>query len=94
MGKSSYFAGTLILILGLLLVITWIGTGMAIEYIDSELETNCDSATGQIGQATGWDNNQCQDGRDTREIIATLQMPILILGIGSLGCGGIIISRN
>jgi|TARA_B100001113_G_scaffold289090_1_gene245010 hypothetical protein len=94
MGKASTFAGSLTLIIGLLFVIGWIGAGMAIEYIDSELEENCDSTTGQIGQVTGWDDNQCQDGRDTRKTIASLQAPMLYLGIGLLVCGGVIISRS
>ena len=40
---------------------------MGIDYIDNQLEENCDSTSGQIGQITGWDEGQCQDGRDSRD---------------------------
>ena len=41
---------------------------MGIDYIDNQLEENCDSTSGQIGQITGWDEGQCQDGRDSRDL--------------------------
>ena len=64
MGKAGRIAGTLSLIVGVLFLIGWFGAGMGIDYIDNQLEENCDSTSGQIGQLTGWDEGQCQDGRD------------------------------
>ena len=61
MGKAGRIAGTLSLIVGVLFLIGWFGAGMGIDYIDNQLEENCDSTSGQIGQLTGWDEGQCQD---------------------------------
>ena len=62
MGKVGTFGGTLFLILGVLFLIGWFGAGMGIDYIDNQLEENCDSTSGQnwtnyrLGRGTvsGW----------------------------------------
>ena len=80
MGKVGTFGGTLFLILGVLFLIGWFGAGMGIDYIDNQLEENCDSTSGQIGQITGWDEGQCQDGRDSRDLLSSLQYSLLLGG--------------
>ena len=75
MGKAGTFGGALSLIIGGLFLIGWFGAAMVVDYIDNELEENCDSTSGQIGQITGWDEGQCQDGRDSRDFVSSLQTP-------------------
>ena len=94
MAKLGTFGGTLSLIIGFLAVLGWIGAGMMVDYIDSELEENCDSTTGQIGQITGWDDGECENGRDTRATVASLQTPLLSLGVILVGAGGLLIFRS
>ena len=80
MGKVRTFGGTLFVILGVLFLIGWFGAGMGVDYIDNQLEENCDSTSGQIGQITGWDEGQCQDGRDTRDLLSSLQYSLQLGG--------------
>ncbi len=80
MGKAGKIPGALSLILGVLFVIGWFGAVMGVDYIDNQLEENCDSTSGQIGQITGWDEGQCQDGRDTRDLLSSLQYSLLLGG--------------
>jgi len=80
MGTAGKISGTLSLILGVLFLIGWFGAGIGVDYIDNQLEENCDSTIGQIGQITGWDEGQCQDGRDTRDLLSSLQYPLLLGG--------------
>ncbi len=94
MGKAGTFGGTLTLVIGAAFLLGWLGAGMAVDYIDGELEENCDSTTGQIGQITGWDEGQCQDGRDSRDTLTALQMPLLIIGVALVGGGGFLLLRS
>ena len=94
MGKAGTFGGTLSLVIGALLIIGWIGVGMIVDYIDNELEENCDSTAGQIGQITGWDEGQCQDGRDTKDLVSSLQMPLLGFGAILVVFGGVLFFRS
>ena len=94
MGKAGTFGGTLSLVIGALLIIGWIGAGMVVDYIDNELEENCDSTAGQIGQITGWDEGQCQDGRDTKDLVSSLQMPLLGFGAILVVFGGVLFFRS
>ena len=94
MGKAGTFGGTLSLVIGALLIIGWIGVGMIVDYIDNELEENCDSTAGQIGQITGWDEGQCQDGRDTKDLVSSLQMPLLGVGAILVVFGGVLFARS
>ena len=80
MGKAGKISGTLSLIVGVLFLIGWFGAGMGVDYIDNQLEEKCDSTSGQIGQITGWDEGQCQDGRDSRDLLSSLQYPLLLGG--------------
>jgi len=94
MGKAGTFGGTLSLVIGALLIIGWIGAGMVVDYIDNELEENCNSTAGQIGQITGWDEGQCQDGRDTKDLVSSLQMPLLGVGAILVVFGGVLFARS
>ncbi len=94
MGKVGTFGGTLSLVIGALLIIGWIGAGMVVDYIDNELEENCDSTAGQIGQITGWDEGQCQDGRDTKDLVSSLQIPLLGFGAILVVFGGVLFFRS
>ena len=80
MGKAGKISGAISLILGVLFVIGWFGAVMGVDHIDNQLEENCDSTSGQIGQITGWDEGQCQDGRDTRDLLSSLQYSLLLGG--------------
>ena len=87
MGKAGTIGGTLSLIVGVLFLIGWFGAGMGIDYIDNQLEENCDSTSGQIGQITGWDEGQCQDGRDSRDLLSSLQYSLLLGGAALCSTG-------
>ena len=63
MGKAGKISGAVSLIFGFLFLIGWFGVGIGVDYIDNQLEENCNSTSGQIGQITGWDEGQCQDGK-------------------------------
>ena len=93
MGKAGRIAGTLSLIVGVLFLIGWFGAGMGIDYIDNQLEENCDSTSGQIGQITGWDEGQCQDGRDSRDLLSSLQYPLLLGGVALSSTGVFVLVR-
>ena len=93
MGKAGKISGTLSLIVGVLFLIGWFGAGMGIDYIDNQLEENCDSTSGQIGQITGWDEGQCQDGRDSRDLLSSLQYSLLLGGFALSSTGVFILVR-
>ena len=80
MGKAGKISGTISLILGVLFFIGWFGAGIGVDYIDNQLDEKCDSTSGQIGQFTGWDEGQCEDGRDSRDFLSSLQYPLLLGG--------------
>ena len=80
MSKWGKISGTLSLIVGVLFLIGWAGAGMGVDYIDNQLEENCDSTSGQIGQVTGLDEGQCQDGRGLRDLLSSLQYSLLLGG--------------
>ena len=93
MGKAGKISGTLSLILGVLFLIGWFGAGMGVDYIDNQLEENCDSTSGQIGQITGWDEGQCQDGRDSRDLLSSLQYSLLLGGAALCSTGVFMLVR-
>ena len=94
MSKFGAFGGVIFLIVGIVAGIGFLVTGAVVDYIDSELEANCDSTSGQIGQITGIDEGQCQDGRNTREMVISLQTPLLIFGGLMSISGGLIIFKS
>lgn len=94
MSKFGAFGGVIFLIVGIVAGIGFLVTGAVVDYIDSELEANCDSTSGQFGQITGIDEGQCQDGRNTREMVISLQTPLLIFGGLMSISGGLIIFKS
>jgi len=94
MGKAGKISGTISLILGVLFLIGWFGAGIGVDYIDNQLEENCDSTSGQIGQITGWDEGQCQDGRDTRNLLSSLQYSLLLGGAALCAAGVWMLARH
>ena len=75
------FVGTLGIILSAACIVGFFVAGFAIDYIDERIEDDCDSTTGQVGQAIGADEGQCDEGSATRDILALIRIPILVLGI-------------
>ena len=75
------FAGTLGIILSAVCIVGFFVAGFAIDYIDERLEDDCDSTTGQVGQFVGADEGQCDEGSATRDLLALIKIPILVLGI-------------
>ncbi len=67
---------------------------MAVDRIDNQLEENCDSTSGQIGQITGWDGGKCQDGRDTRDLLSSLQYSLLLGGAALCIAGAWMLVRH
>ena len=93
MGKAGKISGTISLFLGVLFLIGWVGAVMGVDYIDNQLEENCDSTSGQIGQITGWDEGQCQDGRDSRDLLSSLQYSLLLGGAALCSTGVFMLVR-
>jgi hypothetical protein len=81
------FAGSLGFILSAVCILGFFVAGFAIDYIDERIEEDCDSTTGQVGQMVGADEGQCDEGSATRDLLAVIKFPILVLGIafGVLG---------
>ena len=75
------FEGTLGIILSAVCIVGFFVAGFAIDYIDERIDEDCDSTTGQIGQAGGLDDGQCDEGSATRDLLALIRIPILVLGI-------------
>ena len=94
MGKFSNFGGALFFLIGILAFAGFILSGAVIKYIDTELEENCDSAIGQIGQITGIDEGKCEDGRNKRDMVIGLRTPLLVFGGLMTLSGGVLIFKN
>ncbi len=62
-------------------ILGFLVSGFAIEYIDGELEKECEGAKGSIVQGTGLDEGKCDEGSATRDLLAVIQYPLLIAGI-------------
>jgi hypothetical protein len=75
------FAGSLGFILCAVCIVGFFVAGFAIDYIDQRIEDDCDSTTGEIAQITGADEGQCDEGSTTRDLLAAIKMPLLVLGI-------------
>ena len=83
----AIFAGSLGFILCAVCILGFFVAGFAIDYIDERIEEDCEGVKGSIVQGTGLDEGQCDEGSTTRDLLAVIQYPILILGIafGILG---------
>ena len=75
------FAGTLGIILSAVCIVGFFVAGFAIDYIDERIEEDCDSITGEAAQFIGADEGQCDEGSMTRDLLALIRIPILVLGI-------------
>ena len=49
---------------------------------------------GTVGQIIGADEGQCQDARDSRNLIKSIQIPILSIGVISGVFGGLLIFKD
>ena len=78
---ARILAGTLGFVLCAVGILGFLISGFAIDYIDERIEEDCDSTTGQLGQAVGADEGQCDEGSTTRDMLAMIQYPLLIGGI-------------
>ena len=75
------FAGTLGIILSAVCIVGFFVAGFAIDYIDERIAEDCDSTTGQVAQFVDADEGQCDEGSATRDLLALIRIPILVLGI-------------
>ena len=84
MNKLGLFSTVLgvIMLISLLIMISLVG------YIDERIQNECDSDIGTIGQLTGLDEGECQNGRNWSELLSSLQLPSLLAGIFFLSIGG------
>ena len=86
--------GIICFMLGILGFISFLISISIVSYIDDRIAEDCDTELGTIGQITGIDEGQCQDGRDRKSQIESIQIPILsisaLLGLG----GGMMIFRD
>jgi|TARA_B110000263_G_scaffold31671_1_gene23983 hypothetical protein len=98
--EERYFArdmsrvGVISFALGVIGFISFLISISIIGYIDDRIEEECDTEAGTIGQIIGADEGQCQDARDWRNVISSLQIPML--GVGALlgFSGGMLIVRD
>ena len=77
-------AGTLGFVLCAVGILGFLVAGFAIDYIDGELEKECEGTKGSIVQGTGLDEGQCDEGSSIRDLLVVIQYPLLIAGIA---CG-------
>lgn len=77
-------AGTLGFILCAVGILGFVIAGFAIDYIDGELEKECEGIKGDIVQGVGLDEGQCNEGSSVRDLLVAIQYPLLIAGIA---CG-------
>ena len=77
----SKLAVTFGFLIGTSLILSFFVATFAISYIDDRIEEDCESTTGQIGQVVGADEGQCDEGSATRDILVTIQYPLLIAGV-------------
>ena len=73
--------GTLGFVLCSVGILGFFVAGFAIDYIDEELEKECEGIKGEIVQGTGLDEGQCDEGSATIDLLVAIQYPLLIAGI-------------
>ena len=86
--------GIICLALGILGFIMFLISISVVGYIDDRVEQECDTEIGTIGQIIGADEGQCQDARNSKDFVKSLQLPLL--GVGALFglSGGMLIIRD
>ena len=78
---ASMFVGSLGFTISILCILGFFVSNFAIDYIDGELEKECEGIKGGIVQGTGLDEGQCDEGSATRDLLVVIQYPLLIAGI-------------
>ena len=86
MSKLGLFS----MILGAIGLISFLVTVLLVGYIDERIQNECDSDIGTIGQLTGLDEGECENGRKLSDSVSNIQLPSLLLGTFFL-VGGIFI---
>ena len=91
MNKLGLFS----IVLGVIGLISFLITILLVGYIDERIQNECDTDIGTIGQITGLDEGECQNGRNLSDSVSSLRLPSLLAGIVFLAIGGILIrNRN
>ena len=85
---GGIFTGTLAFVLAILCFMGYAASFLVVDYIEGRIEEDCDSTTGTVIEFSKVDEGQCQDGRDTRDLVLSLQNPILLLGVVFVLIGG------
>ena len=79
---GGIFVGTLGIILGTVCIVGFGVSYLVIDYVEDAMEENCEGTVKEVILGlTDLDEGKCQDGKDWRDRILSLQMPLLILGI-------------
>ena len=79
---GGIFAGSLGIILGTICIVGYAASFLVIDYIDGQIEENCEGTIkGDFIEITQIDEGKCQDGKDTKEMILSFQMPLLLAGV-------------
>ena len=86
--------GIICLVLGILGFTAFLISISIVGYIDDRVNEECDTEIGTLGQIIGADEGQCQDARDSRNLIESFQIPILSIGVISGVFGGILIFKD
>ena len=86
--------GIIFFALGILGFILFLISISVTGYIDDRVEQECDTEVGTIGQIIGADDGQCQDARDSRNLVANLQLPLQAIGACLVFIGGMLIYRD
>lgn len=94
MGKISRVSSIILIMLGGIALISWAGTGYAVDMYEDGIEENCDSTVGTIAQITEWDDGRCQDARDTKEALESARPIMLAIGGMLAGLGMIVLIRS
>ena len=86
--------GLFCIVLGVIGLISFLITILLAGYIDERIQDECDSDIGTIGQITGLDEGECQDGRDLTDSVSSLQVPSLLTGVSFIVIGGVLIRKK
>ncbi len=86
--------GLFCIVLGVIGLISFLITILLAGYIDERIRDECDSDIGTIGQITGLDEGECQDGRDLTDSVSSLQVPSLLTGVSFIVIGGVLIRKK
>ena len=78
---ASMFVGTLGFTISTLCILGFFVSGFVIDYIDGELEKECEGAKGSLVTESGLDEGKCGEGSSMRDLLALIRYPLLIAGI-------------